>query len=78
MDMTPNLKNDVTDDDDVKIMSDGIIEVTKDNKHVVDVPELMVRKMMKLSLQYIVSPFMAEAKRRMSVDGMLPSFMTST
>lgn len=46
---TLNLTNDVTGEDDVTIVSEGVIEVTNGKKCVVDMSEQMVSKRTRLS-----------------------------
>lgn len=47
--------------------------VTEGKKHAVDVHEVVVGERLRFSLQHIISPFMAEVKRRTFVDGMFPN-----
>lgn len=70
---TPDLIDNVTGDDEMKIVPEGTMEVTKGKKHIIEVLEHMVSKRTRLQSQYIVSPYTIEIKKRMFMDSTLPN-----
>lgn len=61
---------------DVIFVFEGTTELRKGKKCVVDVPEQVISKRPRLPLQYVISPFMVEAKRSSST-GCTPIFFIS-